>query len=75
MKWGKLLVIWFDDQMYKKVLLNHLIIQTELHSIFKTLKECGGSKATFTADNYLKLVDANPLIPEIAVRYSLSLSN
>lgn len=49
----KLLVIWFDDQIQKKMPMSLLIIRTKARIIFETLKQHEGSQCTetFTASH------------------------
>ncbi|XP_006025615.1 tigger transposable element-derived protein 1-like [Alligator sinensis] len=49
----KLLAIWFDDQIQKRMLMSLLIIQAKAHSIFETLKAREGEESTetFTASH------------------------
>lgn len=44
----KLLAIWFDDQIQKRMPITHLIIQTKARDIFDTLKEREGGQSTET---------------------------
>lgn len=47
----KLLAVWFDDQVHKKMPLSLLIIQAKARTIFNMLKEQEGSTETFRASN------------------------
>lgn len=49
----KLLAIWFDDQIQKRMPMSLLIIQAKAHSIFETLKAREGeaSDETFQANH------------------------